>query len=147
MEVIIRCGKVEDLSRLVAFLEKAGLGTDGVKDVIDYFLLMEDDHGELKATVGIEPLGSCGLLRSLVMTPKASESDLLILLEQMLLLARDKSLQSVYLATNKQASLHFFETMGFVEEEKSGLPTELQESEHVRHILSVDNSLFMKLSL
>ncbi|MFE8701865.1 hypothetical protein ACFYKX_14790 [Cytobacillus sp. FJAT-54145] len=147
MEKIVRCGQVEDINKLVAFLEKAGLSTEGVAESIDYFLILEDEQGNINATLGIEPLGNIGLLRSLVMTTKASENELFTIFEQMLLLAREKQIQSLYLATNKAGSLQFFDLMGFVKEEKAQLPEELLHSEHVRHILTVDNSVFMKLNM
>ncbi|MBU8881043.1 hypothetical protein BGM26_19155 [Bacillus sp. FJAT-29790] len=147
MEACIRCAKVEDVTRLAAFLEKANLSTDGIKESIDYFLMMESDFGDIKATLGIEPLGKIGLLRSLVMTPDVSEKDLFILFEQILILARDRQLTALYLATNKKSSLEFFRLMGFVQEETNGLPEALYGSVHVKYILTVDNSHFLKLSV
>ena len=34
--------------------------------MIDSFLIMEDEDGQLKATIGMEQFGASGLLRSLV---------------------------------------------------------------------------------
>lgn len=147
METIVRSANVEDTGRLISFLEGANLGVEGVEQAIEYFLILEDDKGNINATVGIEPLGRIGLLRSLVMTSKTSEKDLMMIFEQMLILARDKRLTSVYLATNKQSSLPFFSMMGFIKEEKDQLPEELFQSEHAKRILTVDNSLFMKLNM
>lgn len=147
METIVRSANVQDTSRLISFLEGANLGVEGVEQAIEYFLILEDDKGNINATVGIEPLGRIGLLRSLVMTSNTSEKDLMMIFEQMLILARDKRLTSVYLATNKQSSLPFFSMMGFIKEEKDQLPEELFQSEHAKQILTVDNSLFMKLNM
>ncbi|MDZ5471797.1 hypothetical protein SM124_08555 [Bacillus sp. 31A1R] len=147
METIVRCAKTEDTNKLTTFLENASLSAEGIEQAIDYFLVLEDDKGNINATLGIEPLGEIGLLRSLVMTSKTSEKELLMMFEQMLLLARDKHLKSLYLATNKSGTLPFFSMMGFVKEEKNLLPEELFQSDHVKHILTVDNSLFMKLTI
>jgi N-acetylglutamate synthase-like GNAT family acetyltransferase len=147
METIVRCAQVEDTNKLISFLEEANLGIDGIKESIEYFLLMEDEAGKIQATLGIEPLGKQGLLRSLAVTPRASENDLLIIFEQMLKLAKEKELESLYLATNKQSSLSFFSVLGFEKEEEENLPQELFASDHVKHILTVDKSLFMVLRL
>lgn len=147
MESMVRCAQVDDKSKLISFLQEANLGTEGVEETIEYFLIMENEDNSIRATLGIEPLGNYGLLRSLVMTPKASENDLLVIFEQMLKLAREKQLQKLFLATNKKASLHFFSLLGFEREEQANLPQELFTSEHVKHILNVDNSLFMMLKL
>lgn len=147
MEVMVRCAQVGDKQKLTSFLEKANLGTAGVEESLEYFLLMEDEKNEIQATLGIEPLGNHGLLRSLAVTPKAGENELLFIFEEMFKLAREKKLKSLYLATNKHSSLSFFSVLGFEKEEKENLPQELFASEHVNHILNVDNSVFMVLRL
>lgn len=144
---VVRCAQLEDAERLAAFLEAANLSTDGIKDAIEYFLIMENDSGNIKATLGIEPHGDVGLLRSLVMSASASEKDLFILFEQILMLAKDRDLHSLYLASNKRNSLEFFRLLGFTPEETDQLPTALFKSEHVKHILTVDNSFFLKFSM
>lgn len=147
METIIRSAEVKDVKKLISFLQKASLGTEGVEESIEYFLLLEDEQGSIHATLGIEPLGSVGLLRSLVMTESATEKDLLMIFDQMLKLSREKQLQRLYLATNKETSLPFFSMLGFEKEDKEYLPEELLLSQHVKHILNVDNSLFMVLTI
>ncbi|CAM3603695.1 GNAT family N-acetyltransferase [Cytobacillus oceanisediminis] len=144
---VVRCAQLEDADRLTAFLEAANLSTDGIKDAIEYFLIMENESGDIKATLGIEPHGEVGLLRSLVMSASASEKDLFVLFEQILILARDRNLHSLYLASNKRNSLDFFRLLGFKQEETKQLPEVLFESDHVKHILTVDNSFFLKLSM
>ena len=147
METMVRCAQAEDVTKLVNFLEKANLGTDGVKEAVDYFLLLEDDAGNIQATLGIEPHGPVGLLRSLAITSSASEKELLLIFEQMLLLARDKQMESLYLATNKKGSVQFFEMMGFQKVKQEQLHEKIFDSAHVQHILTVGNSLFMELKL
>ncbi|WP_264739859.1 hypothetical protein [Cytobacillus firmus] len=144
---VVRCADASDVENLASFLESANLSTDGIREAIEYFLIMENDSGDIKATLGIEPHGKIGLLRSLVMTSTASEKDLFILFEQILMLARDRDMESLYLASNKRNSLAFFSLLGFKQEETARLPEVLFESEHVKHILTVDNSFFLKLSM
>ncbi|PLR85130.1 hypothetical protein CVD25_00030 [Bacillus canaveralius] len=147
MDTIVRCANEQDLARLLTFLEDAKLGTEGVAAAIDYFLLVEDVHGNLKATVGIEPAGEAGLLRSLVISEGMAEKIILMLFEQMLILARDKQLKELYLATNKQGSLLFFNMLGFTAIESEDLPMSIRQLKHVKFILDVDNSRFLTLSM
>lgn len=147
METVIRYANNQDIEFLTNFLERANVGIEGIKDAIDYFLIMENEFGDIRGTLGIEPWGKVGLLRSLVLAPKSTDKDILVLFEQILKLAKEKDLTSLYLATNKMASVQFFKLLGFEEEEKSELPEILFQSEHVRQIRSVDNSVFLKLSL
>jgi amino-acid N-acetyltransferase len=63
------------------------------------------------------------------------------------LLAKEKGMKSLFLATNKNVALPFFELMGFQRIEREELPTEFHQSKHIRHVLNVDNSIFLKFSL
>lgn len=145
--MVVRGGRIEDVDKLNDFLSDAEVGTEGIEEFIEYFLILEDQEGRIQATLGIEPFGDHGLLRSLVMSPRLKEHDLLIMIEQIFRLAKERNLSSVYLATNKTKSLDFFSIMGFQKEEREQLPRELLQSKHVEHILSVDNSVFMRLLL
>ncbi|PLR76810.1 hypothetical protein CU633_13760 [Bacillus sp. V3-13] len=147
MDTIVRGANEQDLARLLTFLEAAKLGTEGVAAAVDYFLLVEDMQGNLKAMVGIEPAGEAGLLRSLVISEGMTDKEILMLFEQMLILARDKQLKELYLATNKQDSLLFFNMLGFTAIERNDLPTSIHQLKHVKYILNVDNSRFLALSI
>jgi N-acetylglutamate synthase-like GNAT family acetyltransferase len=147
METMIRCANEEDLQNLVDFLERANLGTEGLKETVEYFLLMEDENSRLRATIGVEPFGQNGLLRSLVVSPGMTEKEILMLFEQILRLTRDKNIKTLYLATNKITSLSFFEMLGFSTALESTLPEDLYQSEHIKNILNVDNSIFLKIEM
>jgi N-acetylglutamate synthase-like GNAT family acetyltransferase len=147
METMIRMATERDLPNLVDFLEKANLGTDGVKDRIEYFLLMEDESGRLRATIGVEPFGENGLLRSLVITAGMKENDILTMFEQILRLTKEKNISNLFLATNKHTSVPFFEMLGFSTMEEQELPKDLYQSEHIKNILTVDNSVFLKFQM
>lgn len=143
----IRCAQAEDIKNLTLFLEDAKVSTEGIVDSIDYFLLCENEFGQIQATLGIEPHGQAGLLRSLVISKDSTEKDMLILLEQILILAKDRGISELYLASNKKSSALFFTLMGFQPHDSTKLPRNLYDSEHVKHILTVDNSYFLKFSI
>lgn len=147
MNGLVRFANQEDAARIIAYLKEAKLETAGVSDSIDYFLIMEDDRKEIKATIGIEPVGNCGLLRSLAIASSLKEAELLYLFDQVLTLAKEKALSTLYLATNKPESLAFFRLLGFSSVKKEHLPEALIRHNHVQHILTVDNSIFMELKL
>jgi N-acetylglutamate synthase-like GNAT family acetyltransferase len=148
MQALIRCAKQKDLDQLREFLKRANLGTDGLtEETVDYFLLLEDVEKTIKGTLGMEAIGEHGLLRSLAVTPGQAEKDIYILIHQMMKLAKDKGMKSLFLATNKSIALPFFELLGFRKVDQGELPAEFYESEHIRHVLNVDNSLFLKFSL
>ncbi|ASV68005.1 hypothetical protein MKX67_21780 [Cytobacillus sp. FSL W7-1323] len=145
---IVRVAQKQDENELMKFLTEASVRSEGVADLIDYFLIMEDEEGEIKATIGIEPYDTVGLLRSLVMKSETTvQTDLLYLLQQIFLLAKEKGLSTVYLGSNRKSTLQLFLLMGFQQVDKSELPTFLVEKEHIKNVQSVDNSFFLKYSL
>jgi N-acetylglutamate synthase-like GNAT family acetyltransferase len=136
------------LSNLREFLRRAKLGTDGLtEETIDYFLLLENEDGTLKGSLGMEAFTEFGLLRSLVVTPGQAEKEIFVLFDQMVQLAKEKGMKGLFLATNKSVALPFFEIMGFQRIDRVDIPGEFYQSEHIRHVLNVDNSLFLKFSL
>lgn len=148
MQAIIRRASKQDLARVKEFLMRAKLGMDGLtEETVDYFLLLEDEDGTIKGSLGMEVVEEYGLLRSLVVSPGQAQKDILMLFNQMLQLAKEKGLNSLFLATNKSVALPFFELLGFQQLEQEELPEALTHSEHIRHVLNVDNSLFLKFSM
>lgn len=148
MQALIRCANKEDLGSLREFLKKVNLGYDGLtEETVEFFLLLEDEDGDIKGTLGMEVFTGGGLLRSLVVSPGQAEKDIVLLITQMMQLAKEKGLRSLFLATNKGVALPFFELLGFERVARDQLPAELSHLEHIRHVLNVDNSLFLKFSL
>lgn len=148
MPGIIRKAKIEDLERVQQFLRRANLGTEGLTaETIASFFIKENDNEEISGTLGIEVIQGIGLLRSLVVSPGHVEEEIIDLLDKMVQLAIEKGIDRIFLATNKAATVAFFELLGFKRVEREELPQEFYHSEHIRHVLNVDNSLFLKLSL
>jgi N-acetylglutamate synthase-like GNAT family acetyltransferase len=147
METMIRMATEQDLPILVNFLEEANLGTDGLAETVEYFLVMEDGNGRLRATLGVEPFGENGLLRSLVISAGMTDHDILMLFEQILRLTKEKNISNLFLATNKVESVPFFQMLGFHTVDVERLPGDLYQSEHIKTILGVDNSVFLKMKM
>lgn len=147
MQPNIRFANEQDLEKVTAYLKRANLATEGIAESIDYFLIMEDARRDILATLGIEHSGEAGLLRSLAMSAKLTEADILLLFNKMFMLAREKSLSTVYLATNKPETVSFFQVLGFRLLESKTVPEPLARLKHAKHIFTVDNSLFMELKL
>jgi N-acetylglutamate synthase-like GNAT family acetyltransferase len=145
MEAVIRRANQNDLVILKEFLTKANLGTNGLtEEMVEYFLLLENNEGEIVGSLGIEPFEERGLLRSLAVASGQVEKDIWLLIGQALKLANDRGIKELFLATNKTGALPLFELLGFQKVPVEALPQELYQSEHVCHILNVDNSLFLK---
>jgi N-acetylglutamate synthase-like GNAT family acetyltransferase len=148
MVTMIRQANKHDLEGLKEYLALAGLSTEGLsEETASYFLLLENEDCSWRGTLGIEPFSSKGLLRSLVVATEQAHNDILILFQHALVLAKEKNLEDLYMATNKREAVSFFQLLGFqllVDEE---LPEDLSQSEHIKRIAAVENSLFLKRSL
>lgn len=147
MEMTVRPVQPDDMKKMIIFLREAGLETAGAENMSENFLILEDKYGNTQGTLGIEQLGKYGLLRSFAVSRQVLQQDLLILLREMLKLAKSKKVENVYLAVNKPTSANLFSMFGFIVQDKSSLPSELLQSSHAKQILTVDNSVFMMLEL
>ncbi|PFA68179.1 hypothetical protein CN378_08740 [Bacillus sp. AFS015802] len=143
---VIRQATKEDIHEVVAFLMKAGLSTEGIKDSIDCFLVVEDSENRLIGTLGIEVKEKIGLLRSLVVTSSFESEELFALFQEILKLAKEKDLTRLYLISNRKASLAFFDLLGF-QQETDPYVDELESFVHAKKLSTVDNCITMKLDL
>jgi len=148
MQQWIRKAGKQDLENLQEFLTRANLGIEGLsEETVECFVLLEDETGVIKGSLGMEIYGDAAMLRSLVVSSGQAQSEILMLLKHMAMLAKEKELTSLYLATNKRVALPFFEMMGFLPIEREELPNGFSQSDHIRQILNVDNSLFLRFFL
>lgn len=139
----IRIANTEDINNINQFLGQADVSTAGINQIIDHFIVMEDDEKNILATLGIERLERDGLLRSLVITPVLGQTQVLSLFKSVLSLAKSKELEHLYLATNIESSIPFFELLGFIKVEMRELPTHLQSSDHITQLKQSTEPMFM----
>lgn len=139
----IRTANADDIEKVIMFLSKAEVSTEGIERIIDHFILMEDKEQNICATLGIERIEKDGLLRSLVISPGVDQANLLALFKSAISLAKHKELKRLYLATNKQASIQFFEMLGFGQVEASELPNHIKNSTHITQLLKKTDPMYM----
>ena len=144
MEKQIRVATEMDVNRVKAFLDQSEVSSEGIEDSIDHFILMEGVNQEIVATIGIERVEMNGLLRSLVVRPSVGQTDILTLFKSVISLAKDKEMDELYLATNKDASVSFFELLGFEKVRIDILPNELMDSTHFQKLVEMKTSIFLK---
>ncbi|WP_456273044.1 GNAT family N-acetyltransferase [Bacillus sp. AK031] len=139
----IRRAVENDKAAIQAFLEKAGLSAAGVGESISNFLIVEDEEGSINGTLGLEIHERTGLLRSLVVKPTMDGEDLFALFQEILQLGKEKELSTLYLVSNKQASVQFFHLLGFKQVDKSSYPEKLNQFTHAQQLSTVDNCTIM----
>ncbi|WP_153126976.1 GNAT family N-acetyltransferase [Peribacillus tepidiphilus] len=145
--MIFRKAEEKDIIAIEEFLLEAGVSAIGVKQNYPYFLMAEDENNTLIATIGIEPVESGGLLRSFVFSPTFPQSLLAPFFQQTLLLAKQQSLSSVYLASDKEASFPFFKALGFKKIRSEDLPESIKLSPHCTNMLEYEDVFFMEKTL
>lgn len=144
---IIRQAETGDLERIAAFLTKAEVTVEGLQEWLEYFLLMETEADQtLTGTIGIEPFGEIGLLRSMVLS-KGTVEDILFLIQQALKLAKDKDLETIYCKVHNPHSMQLFHLLGFQAIEDENIPAILKESNPVKSVFTVDKSHFMYIPM
>lgn len=132
-----------DVNPLKQFLKNARISFEGVEELFDYFIILENDKEEMVASLGIEPLQQIGLLRSFVMMPSVSEEGLFLLFEKMMQLAQKKQVKRLLLATNRSSSIPFLAALGFQTVDRAEVPAELSLSSHGKQLLQKDGITFM----
>jgi N-acetylglutamate synthase-like GNAT family acetyltransferase len=142
---MIRQAVKEDCGKIVAFLEKAGLSSEGVVEAIECFLVVEDGEQNLIGTLGVEVQHRTGLLRSLVITKELGGDDVFSLFQEVLKLSKERGLEKLFLISNRQASVDFFHLLGFVEANEGNVE-ELAEFTHAQKLSTVDECIVMKLN-
>ncbi|WP_404330466.1 hypothetical protein [Mesobacillus maritimus] len=145
MEETIRKAEKKDVKRVESFLLEANLNADGVADAIDYYSLLETKSGALKACIGIEPVNGVGMLRSFVLSEGTSQVQILMLFDRVIRIAEGNKLKSLYLVTNKESAVSFFNKIGF--NVVKDIPTALFNHPHFEQVSSVDNSIIMGMKV
>ncbi|WP_409252257.1 GNAT family N-acetyltransferase [Bacillus sp. SCS-153A] len=140
----IRKAVEKDSQCIKAFLERAGLSSIGVEETVDNFLMVENEKGEIEGTLGLEIQEQSGLLRSLVVKPTMNSEDLFALFQEILQLGKEKQLSTIYLLSNKQASIQFFHILGFKQVDTTVYPEELNNFTHAKALSTVDNPTIMR---
>ena len=129
MGVVIRIATDKDLLQIQHILVKAGLSKEGIEQNIDNFLVACTADKKIVGTVGIEPLGRDGLLRSLVLTSETWNAKIgLDFIELAVAYGKQKGYETLYLLTN--SSFPFFEYIGFQVVEETKIPEHIRDSEH-----------------
>ncbi|GAA0320092.1 hypothetical protein GCM10008967_08280 [Bacillus carboniphilus] len=139
-----RFARKEDVASLKRFLEHAGVSSEGVDRLYEYFIILEKENKECVACLGVEPLKQVGLMRSLVMMPSVREEGLFLLFEKMMQLAQEKQVKQLLLATNRNSSVPFLAALGFNAVDREEVPEELSLSEHGKQLLQSEIVMFMQ---
>lgn len=140
----LRMACQEDLDNIRRFIHRAGLPVEGIQEVVEYFVLLENDEKQLKLTIGLEPVGKHGIVRSLAFAAEISEQDLQRAVQKLMTIACDQGLEELYLVTNKNGASSFLELLGFQVVEKGDLPVSLHTSRHVSQFLHEEKVQWMK---
>ncbi|MGE8080377.1 GNAT family N-acetyltransferase [Peribacillus loiseleuriae] len=131
-----------DIPELARFLSEANVGEVDLQKQYQYFVVAKDDEGEILGTIGLIPVENSGLLRSFVISPAFPAEKISELVQYMLLVAKSRELSSIYLVTEKQSSLAFFEAFGF--ERKENIAQGIKSSPHVEKLIQQENWWFMQ---
>ncbi|HZH58564.1 MAG TPA: hypothetical protein VEY70_03095 [Metabacillus sp.] len=139
----LKIAEEKDVERLTLFVEKAGISSEGIGNLIDYFVIMENGENEVVACIGVEPVKNNGLLRSLVVSDKLKQAHIVTLFQSIQTLAEKRGITDLFLVTNKEASVQFLSLMGFHKLKSDLVPSELLSIAHMKDSLEDPNAKVM----
>ncbi|WP_394187036.1 GNAT family N-acetyltransferase [Metabacillus halosaccharovorans] len=139
----LKIAERQDIERLTMFVEKAGISSEGIADLIDYFVLMENGEKEIVACIGVEPVKNAGLLRSLVVSDKLKQAHIVTLFQSIQTLAEKRGITNLFLVTNKEASVQFLSLMGFQKLKPDLVPSDMLTIDHMKDSLEDPNAEVM----
>lgn len=126
MAFAIRLAEAIDWPSVRDLLDGAGLPTGDLDEarMID-FLVAESTLGDVIGAIGVEPCGSSGLLRSLVISPDARDAGLgRALIERLEAGAAAKGVTELWLLTTDAEP--FFARIGYTVRKKDEAPNEIR---------------------
>ncbi|PMC37439.1 hypothetical protein CJ195_11835 [Bacillus sp. UMB0899] len=139
----LKIAETKDVERLTMFVEKAGISSEGITNLIDYFVLMENGENEIVACIGVEPVKNTGLLRSLVVSDKLKQAHIVTLFQSIQTLSEKRGITDLFLVTNKEASVQFLSLMGFQKLKADLVPSEMLSIDHMKDSLEDPNAKVM----
>ncbi len=139
----LKIAENKDVERLTMFVEKAGISSEGIAHLIDYFVLMENGENEIVACIGVEPVNNTGLLRSLVVSDKLKQAHIVTLFQSIQTLSEKRGITDLFLVTNKEASVQFLSLMGFQNLNADLVPSEMLSIDHMKDSLEDPNAKVM----
>ncbi|PAD17460.1 hypothetical protein [Shouchella clausii] len=129
--------KMEETDLLAVQALFARMQTKHPVTLEDPLIVVENDAGELIATVGLEKATIYGLLRTMVMdSAKMSSSALVEFIQMALAYAQTEGVETVFAASQGNATL--FELLGFKRQETDAIPNEIKEMEHYQTVVGQD---------
>ncbi|RSK28957.1 hypothetical protein EJF36_19880 [Bacillus sp. HMF5848] len=134
-----------DIPVVQAFLQNAGVNTDGIENMANQLLIVRDAEEGIIATLGLERIGNDGVLRSLVINPQATSVPLVPLFETMIQVAKEQHIHMLYLVTNKRKTIPLFELMDF--SIAKDIPDTVYDNDHIQTAMKVDGSVLLTSSL
>lgn len=139
----LKIAETKDVERLTMFVEEAGISSEGIANLIDYFVIMENGENEIVACIGVEPVKNTGLLRSLVVSDKLKQAHIVTLFQSIQTLSEKRGITDLFLVTNKEASVQFLSLMGFHNLKADLVPSEMLSIDHMKDSLEDPNAKVM----
>ncbi|MFN2602802.1 MAG: arsenic resistance N-acetyltransferase ArsN2 [Gemmatimonadaceae bacterium] len=124
--VTVRRGSAHDITAVEDLLTKTKLPRLDVNDLIDSFIVAED-NGRVMGVAGVERHGEYGLLRSVAVDPAAQGRGVgRALVEHLIAESNEKGIAELYLLTTTAEK--YFPVFGFAMISREATPVEIQET-------------------
>jgi amino-acid N-acetyltransferase len=141
-ELFIEPAAAEDFSSVCALLESEQLPVSDLrKDMEHFFLAIVGDT--TVGSIGLDPYGTSGLLRSMIVLPEFRKMGIAAhLVETLETHAKRQSINELFLITN--TAEHFFSKMGFRKIQRDQLPDNVASSAEFNGLCPTSSSIMKK---
>ncbi len=141
-ELFIEPAAAEDFSSVCALLESAQLPTADLRqDMAHFFLAIIGD--DTVGAIGLDPYGSSGLLRSMIVQPEFRNMGIAAhLVETLEAHAKKEGVEELYLITN--TAEQFFAKIGFKKIQRDQLPDAVAGSAEFNGLCPASSTIMKK---
>jgi len=131
-EIDIDSATQRDLPAIEALLTACELPVEGVKDLVDEFVIARN-NGRVVGVAAVEPCGAYGLLRSAAVDQSMRGRGVgRALVQHLIADAEMKGYRALYLLTT--TAENYFPAFGFIVASRDSVPTEIQSTSEFRDI-------------
>jgi len=140
---MIRAGTADDREIVLRLLRQAALPIEDLQDPSRLAFWVAEDRGSVVGAVGLEPHGTVGLVRSLVVAPEARNRGVgAALVDALETAAGDIGLQQLVLLT--QTARPFFERRGYCVIARDSAPEAVKSSAEFRSLCPASAACMIK---
>lgn len=132
-----------DMNQITFLVGQAGLSNEGIMN--GEFYLLEDET--IQGVIGMERVEKEVLFRSFIFSKEVDTWNIYHFFESIIESIKQQGVEKLYLVTNSDTSLPFFQLFGFKQGESSRVSSKMKELSHFQQAISQQNACVLYTTL